>query len=132
MLIFSGILVLSFATFLLGLAILIIARGQTAKRFLNLFASSATAHYVEQLLRLLVGAAIVISSPSMWLEPVFLLFGWIVVVTSLVLLILPWQWHHQFGKWAIPLVIRHLNIFAIGAFLLAVFIFFGMSRYLLT
>ncbi len=55
----SGIVVLGFGLFLIGLAVLIAIRPPTAERFLDSFASSAKAHYIEQGLRLLVAAAIV-------------------------------------------------------------------------
>ena len=128
MVLLSGILVVAFAFFLLGLAVLILVHPLLAERFLSLFASSARAHYTEQLLRLLAGAAMVIFSPSMWLSPVFHVFGWIIVATAIGLLLLPWRWHHRFAKWAIPLAIRHLRLFAAGAFTLAVFILCGVSR----
>ena len=128
MVLLSGIVVVAFAFFLLGLAILIFVNPVVAERFLNLFASSARAHYIEQLSRLIVGFAIVVFSPSMWLSPVFHLFGWIIVATAIGLLLVPWHWHHRFGKWAIPLAIRHMKLIAAGAFTLAVFILCGVSR----
>jgi len=128
MVLLSGILVVAFAFSLLGLAILILVNPLLAERFLNLFASSARAHYTEQLLRLLVGVAFVIFSPSMWLSPVFHAFGWVIVATAISLLVLPWRWHHRFGKWAIPLAIRHMKLYAAGSFVLAVFILCSASR----
>ena len=126
--ILSGIVVAAFACFLLGLAGLIFVNPSLAKRFLNLFASSASAHYTEQLLRLLAGSAIVIFSPSMWFPTVFNVFGWTIVATAVALLLVPWRWHHRFGRWAIPLAIRYLKLYAVGAFILAVLILCGVSR----
>lgn len=60
-------------------------------------ASSARAHYVEQLLRLLIGTSLVVFSPAMWQGNVFWLVGWAIVVSSVALLLIPWQWHHQLG-----------------------------------
>ena len=51
----------------------------------------------------------VIFAPSMWYPDLFRLFGWLIVVTAVALLLLPWRWHYEFGKWAIPLVIRHMK-----------------------
>ena len=45
----------------------------------------------------------VIFAPSMWYADLFKLFGWLIVVTAVALLLLPWRWHYEFGKWAIPL-----------------------------
>jgi hypothetical protein len=124
----SGILVVGFAAFLIGLASLIAIEPRRAERVLRSFARSARAHYTEQVLRLIAGGALVVFAPSMWHSDLFMLFGWLIVVTALVLLLLPWRWHHEFGKWVIPVVIRHLNLFALGALALGILIFYGVSR----
>jgi len=61
----SGIVVLAFSLFLIGLAGIIAARPSLAERFLASFASSARAHYTEQASRLLAGAAMVNFAPLM-------------------------------------------------------------------
>ena len=86
----SGMLVVAFGVFLIGLAVLIAIKPQLAERFLRSFASSARAHYAEQTLRLLAGAAMVIFAPSMRYSELFRLLGWLIVVTAVVLLLLPW------------------------------------------
>jgi hypothetical protein len=63
----------------------------------------------------------------MWYPDLFNLFGWLIVVTAVALLLLPWRWHHEFGKWAIPWV-RHMTVFALGALALGMFIFYAVSR----
>ena len=122
----------AFGLCLIGLAVVIVVKPLLAKRFLNSFASSARAHYTEQLSRLVAGTAIVILSPSMWYSDVFAPFGWLIVVTAVGLLLVPWHWHQRFSKWAIPLVIRNLKLFAVGAFALGGFILYGASRFVLT
>ena len=101
----SGILVVGFGAFLVGLGIVIAINPLLAERFLKSFASSARAHYTEQASRLVAGVAIVIFAPSMWFPDLFMLFGWLIIVTTLGLLLIPWQWHNKFGEWAIPLAI---------------------------
>jgi hypothetical protein len=124
----SGLVVVGFCIFLIGLAIVIAINPRLAERFLRSFASSARAHYLEQGLRLLAGAALVEFASSMWHPKLFELFGWVVVVTAVGLMLMPWQWHHKYGTWAIPLVIRHMRLFALGAFALGGFILYGVSR----
>jgi hypothetical protein len=124
----SGTLVVAFGVFLVGMALLIAIRPKLAETFLRSFASSARAHYTEQALRLIAGGAIVIFAPSMWYPDLFKLFGSLVAATAVALLLLPWRWHHQFGKRAIPLVIRHMRLFALGAFALGMLVFYGVSR----
>ncbi len=123
----SGIVVGAFGVYLFGLAGVISMRPRLAERFLESFASSARAHYTEQTLRLIAGGAMVIFAPSMWYPGLFTLFGWLIVVTTVGLLLMPWQWHHAFAKWVIPLAIRHMKLLALGAFALAVLLFYGVS-----
>ncbi len=56
----------------------------------------------------------------------FRVFGWLIIVTASGLLLMPWQWHHQFGKWAVPLAIRHMKLYALGAFLLGASILYAV------
>lgn len=124
----SGILVGCFGIFLIGLSVLCIFLPSKAEKFLASFASSARAHYLEIALRLIVGAGLILFAVEMWFPTLFLLFGWVIVVTSIGLLLIPWRLHHKFSRWTIPQVFRYLNFFALGAFALGAFIFYGMSR----
>jgi len=128
----SGIVILAFCIFLIGLAIIIVIKPQRAEHFLSSYASSARAHYTEQAARLAVGAAFVTLAPSMWYSNLLNIFGWILVVTTIGLLLIPWQWHHKFGKWAIPLTLRYMKFYALGAFLLGAFILYSFSRILVS
>ena len=124
----AGMVVVAFCVYLTGLAVLIATKPQLAERFLQSFASSARTHYTEQVLRLTAGGAIVVFAPSMWYTDLFKLFGWLLIVPAVALLLLPWQWHQKFGKRALPLVRKHLKLFALGAFALGIFILYGLSR----
>jgi hypothetical protein len=124
----SGMLVVAFGVFLVGLAVLIASRPKLAEGFLRSFASSARAHYTEQALRLIAGAGMVVFAPSMWYADLFRIFGWLIVVTTVGLLLLPWRWHHEVGKRVMPLVIRRMKLFALGALALGLFVFYGVSR----
>ena len=128
----SGVVVVGFGVFLIGLAVVTAIKPRLTERFLNSFASSARAHYTEQATRLITGAAIVVFAPSMWYPDLFKIFGWIIIVTTGGLLLAPWQWHHRFAKRAIPLAIRHLNLLAFGATALGTFVLYGVSRAVLS
>jgi hypothetical protein len=125
----SRIVVVAFGVFLIGFAVVMFVKPLLAERFLRLFASSASAHYIEQLVRMVTGLAIIYLAPTMRFSVAFRVFGWVIVVTTLVLLVVPWQWHHRFGKWAIPLAIRHMRLYALGALILAMVLFYGISRF---
>lgn len=104
----------AFGLFLIGLACVAIAKPAIAERFLASFASSAKTHYTEQAFRLLIGASLVVLSPVMWQPDLFNIIGWIIVVSSMGLLLIPWQWHHRFGQRVIPLIVRYLGLYAMG------------------
>lgn len=126
--ILSGILVVAFGVFLIALAGLITMTPWLAERFLRSFASSPRAHYLEQSLRLIVGGALTVFAPAMWFADFFTVLGWMIVVTTIALLLLPWRWHHEFANRTIPLVIAHMRLFALVAFTLGVAVFYGVSR----
>ncbi len=126
----SGLIVVAFGLCLTALAIVIVLRPPLAERFIKSFASSARAHYTEQVARLVAGTAIVIFSPSMWHPSLFKFFGWLIVLTAVVLLLVPWKWHHRFATWAIPLALRHLKLYAVGVLALGLTILYGSSRFI--
>ena len=115
----SGLCLIAFA----GVAF---AKPATAERFLTAFASSARTHYVEQVVRLLVGAALVVRSPFMWQTKLFWLVGWAILVSSAVLLCVPWQWHHRLGVRVLPLLVRHLKLYAVGSFAFGALLLYGV------
>jgi hypothetical protein len=90
------------------------------------FASSARTHFVEQALRLLVGTSLIVLSPAMWQANVFWLVGWAIVVSSVALILVPWQWHHRLGERVLPMIVRHLRLYAIGMFAFGAFLLYGV------
>lgn len=122
----AGIVVVAFGLFLIGLTGVVFAKPALAERFFMSFASSARAHYVEQAFRLLIGASLVVLSPAMWQANVFRVVGWIIVVTSVGLILIPWRWHHSFGLWVLPMVVRHMRLYAVGLFAFGALLLYGV------
>lgn len=60
----AGAILVAFGLFLMGLAVVVFAKPATAERFFLSFASSARAHYTEQVVRLLIGASLIIRSAA--------------------------------------------------------------------
>lgn len=99
------VIVLLVAVFQLGLAAVCFFTPQRAIAFLGAFASSRKAHLIEMALRLVAGGAFVVHAPVMRFPTAFLLFGWAMVASTVVLLILPWRMHQQFAeKYAAPVI----------------------------
>ncbi|MGD0759708.1 MAG: hypothetical protein ABR921_12450 [Candidatus Sulfotelmatobacter sp.] len=130
----AGAILVAFGIFLVGLTVVVFVKPAVAERFFMAFASSARAHYTEQLVRLLIGASLIIRSGVMWQPKVFWLIGWGIVGSSLVLILTPWQWHDRFGEEVRPRLIRHMKLFAIGLLAFGVLLIYGVglgeSRYL--
>jgi len=122
----AAIVVVVFGLLLIAFTGVAFAQPAVAERFLIRFASSARAHYVEQVFRLLVGAALVVLSPVMWQPRMFWLVGWAIVVSCAALICTPWQWHHRFGERARPILLRHLRLYAVGAFAFGALILYGV------
>ena len=112
----AGIIVVACGLFLIGLTGLIFATPTVAERFLMAFASSARTHYVEQFLRLLIGASLVVLSPVMWQANMFRLIGWAISLSSVGLMLIPWRWHQRFGEHVLPMLVRHMRLYAVASF----------------
>jgi hypothetical protein len=122
----AAVVVVGFGLFLIVFTCVAFAKPAIAERFLMRFASSARTHYVEQILRLLIGAALVVLSPAMWQPTMFWLVGWAVVVSSTALMCVPWQWHHRFGERMLPIVVRHLRLYAVGSLAFGALLLYGV------
>jgi hypothetical protein len=122
----AAIVVIVFGLLLIAFAGAAFMKPAIAERFLMLFASSARTHYVEQVSRVLIGAALVVRSPAMWQSRTFWVVGWAIVISSAALLCIPWQWHHRFGERMLPILVRHLRLYAVGAFALGALVLYGV------
>jgi hypothetical protein len=127
----AGAILVAFGLFLVGLTVVVFAKPAIAERFFMSFASSARAHYTEQVVRLLIGASLIVNSASMhsaamWQPKVFWFVGWAIVLSSLVLILTPWQWHHRLGERVLPILIRRMKLFAIGLLAFGVLLIYGV------
>lgn len=111
------LLVLAAGLFLLALAGAAFLRPALARRFLSAFASSPGKHYFELAVRLAAGSAFVVAAPRMPVPLPFQVFGWALVLSTLVMACLPWRWHQRFAQRSVPRALQYLP--AIGACSLA-------------
>ena len=116
----AAVVVVVFGLALITFTGVAFAKPARAERFLMAFATSARTHYVEQAFRILVGAALVVVSSTMWQPTVFWLLGWALVVSSAALICVPWRWHDRLGERVRPMLVRYLRLYAIGACALGV------------
>jgi hypothetical protein len=122
----AGAILVAFSLFLVGLTIVVFAKPAVAERFFMSFASSARAHYTEQVIRLLIGTSLVIRSAQMWQPKAFWFLGWAVILSSLVLILSPWPWHQRFGEKVRPMLIRRMKLFAVGLLAFGVLLLYGV------
>lgn len=106
--------------YLAVLGIACFVRPDSAANFLLGFANSAFVHYVELALRALVGAALVHSAAALSYPLVFIVFGWVLIVTSLVMFVVPWRWHQQFAQRAVPQALRYISLLGVSSITLGV------------
>ena len=78
------------------------------------FASSRKAHFIEMSFRLLFGVSLVLLSMSMWQPELFRILAWAIIGSSVLLLLLPWQFHQRFGSRVLPVLVRYIRLYALG------------------
>lgn len=105
----AGATVILVGAYLCGLGMAAFLAPALARRFLSGFAQSASAHFLELGIRIPVGIAFVLRAPKLPYEPVVAALGWMVVITSLVLLAIPWRWHRRFAERVVPSVTQYLG-----------------------
>jgi hypothetical protein len=112
--------------FLVGLGLLSLAAPAPARRFFLGFASSPWLHYAELAARSLVGAAFLLHAPAMRFPLLFTGAGWVLLLTTAGLLLVPWRWHRRFAERSVPAALRILPLLGIGSLLLGGLVFLGL------
>jgi hypothetical protein len=116
------------ALYLLALGAAFLVAPVRSSRFLLGFARSRSIHFLELFLRFVVGAALVFYAPRMPLSDAFNLLGWVLLVTTTCLLILPWRWHQRFAHYTVPRVTRHLPLVGLASLAIGVLILAAVGR----
>jgi hypothetical protein len=110
--------VITAGLWLLGIAFLMALRPRYCLHLLdkmstNLQRSDWRVHFTEQGLRVLAGAALIVRGPQSKLPVAFEVVGWLLVASSLVIMVAPIRWHGAYGAWwskrLRPLVIAALS-----------------------
>ncbi|MBP6626847.1 MAG: hypothetical protein KA187_05470 [Arenimonas sp.] len=116
-----GVVLLTGAYFL-ALAAMCLFAPARARRFLLGLVGSASMHYLELSLRLLAGAAFLVHAPRMLAPGAFQAFGWLLLLTTAVLLLLPWRWHQAFARQMVPRALPFLPVIGLASLGLGVFV----------
>jgi len=123
MLVVAKSIVVLAACFFLLFGVLAFVRPARIHGFLLGFAGSALKHFAELLVRLLVGASLLLLSPDSAHASVLSVFGWLLIITTALMALIPWRVHHRFTQSAVPKALQFLPLMglvslAIGACLL--------------
>jgi hypothetical protein len=108
-------IVLAAATYLVVLGGSALFRPELAERFLGGHATTRTLHFLELALRIIAGAAFVISAPRLALGNAVAVLGWVLVGTSLALAIVPWRLHQRFAAWSVPQALQYLPMIGVAS-----------------
>lgn len=110
-------IVLIAALYLIALGGSALTRPELARRFLGGFATTRRLHFTELALRVCVGGAFIIAAPRLAFGGVLLLFGWVLITTSVGLALVPWRLHQRFAAWSVPRATRHLTLIGVASLL---------------
>ncbi len=121
----AGLAVLLVGLWLIGFAAWVLLAPARAKEFLSRFAGSFRAHTIEMVLRIVAGWGFIQYAPAMRFPAVAEIFGWVLVASSVVLLLLPWRLHNRFAARVMPSVYRHIAIYAVLSCALGVLVLYA-------
>jgi hypothetical protein len=98
------IVVAAAGLWLIGVAFLMALRPRYClhlfeKMSANLERSNWRLQFTEQGLRVLAGVALIVRAPASKLPLVFEVAGWLLVATSLLIMVVPIRWHGAYGRW---------------------------------
>lgn len=106
------------AIFFLLLGLLALFRPSNARCFLLGFATSAPKHYAELGTRFVAGGAMLIVAPHSLQPAVLVAFGWLLLLTTAVMAIVPWHVHRRFSEAAVPQALRFLPMLGVASLVL--------------
>ncbi|MCC7001828.1 MAG: hypothetical protein IT357_06710 [Gemmatimonadaceae bacterium] len=108
-------IVVTAALYLLALGGSALVRPAVARRFLSGHATTQPLHFLELALRIVAGAAFVVSAPRLALGDAVAVLGWVLVGTSLVLALVPWRLHQRFAAWSVPQALEYLPLIGVAS-----------------
>ena len=108
LLVVARIIVAAVAIYFMALGAIALVRPQSARAFLLGFADTSLKHYTELVARLLAGAAMLLVARDSAYPAALAAFGWILVVSTAFMALMPWRLHHRFTQSAVPRALRYL------------------------
>ena len=116
----AGAVIVAAGLYLVALGVICFIRASSAAKFLLGHAGSGFLHFLELSLRLLLGASLVQRAPALVYPPIFSVFGWILIITTVMLFLVPWRWHRQFAVQVVPYALRYIKLLGISSIALGI------------
>ena len=92
------------------LGLIALLKPTIAARFLLGFATSAMTHYLELMVRMAIGFALIFYSHNMLFTSVYMGFAYVLIATTALLLFIPWRWHRAFTEKVVPYANAFLSL----------------------
>jgi hypothetical protein len=80
-----------------------------------LLAARRTRRKLQAFAVAIVGLAFVYAAPAMPGAVAFALAGWVLLVTTTLMFLVPWQHHRRFAQWAVPMALPYLPLLGLAA-----------------
>ena len=86
-----------------------------ASSFLLGFATTSRKHYVELLARVVVGFSLLTIAPKSSYSMALSAFGWLLLLTTGVMALVPWRVHQRFAQASVPRALRFLPLIGVAS-----------------
>lgn len=114
------VVILAFALWIAAAGGAALASPAVARSWIGRFATSHAVNWAEQAWRGSAGIALLVRGPASHWPHAFTVAGWVLVISSLALLIIPLQWHAGYARfWAAKLPLPVVRLAGIAALALA-------------
>jgi hypothetical protein len=111
------------ALFLLLVGVIGLSKPTFAKSFFTGFATNPFKHYLEIAVRIVVGLAFIVHSGQSLAPKTLNVLGWVLIITSLVLALIPWRWHKTFAAKSVASAMRYLVLLSIASIVMGAALF---------
>ena len=123
LLVVARAIVVAVAIYFLVLGTIALVRPTNARAFLLGFANTSLKHYAELVARLIVGGAMLLVARDSAYPTALAAFGWLLVVSTAVMALIPWHLHHRFAQSAVPRALRYLPLIGISSLIMGGLLF---------
>ncbi len=116
-------IVAAVAIYFMMLGTIALVRPKNARAFLLGFAGTSPKHYAELAVRLIVGVAMLLVARDSAYPTALAAFGWILVVSTAFMALVPWRLHHRFAQAAVPKALRYLPVIGVSSLIMGGLLF---------